>query len=44
MVNAKNIDDEVDTLISIFHQFRAKFHKCQFHTRNDFAEDHTDSR
>lgn len=45
MVNdAPNIVDEVDTLIPIFHQFRAKFNKCKFHTQNDFAEDHTDSR
>ena len=33
MVNAPNIVDEVDTLIPIFHQFRAKFNKCKFHTR-----------
>ena len=32
------------TLISIFHQLSTKFYKCQFHTRNDFAENHTDSR
>ena len=44
MVNAPYIVDEVDTLIPIFHQFRAKFNKCKFHTQNDFAEDHTDSR
>ena len=44
MVNAPNIVDEVDTLIPIFHQFRAKFNKCKFHTQNDFAEDHTDKQ